>query len=986
MKETVHFKSIESRVVFYFCFFTLAITLLCGIAAHLYLTHVHYDSQTQKLRSVRDIQVHEINSWIERIIGDLKSIVKTNEITKTGYKLCMLQPTTTAERNSLAGLFDGYINNYNVYYELFIVSFKSGKIVYSTDRNNIGADRSKNSYVTSALQNSSVFIKDIYYSRNLNIPTMTFSVPVSGPISMGQKNVGVLVARIYLERSLYNILMERTGLGRTGESIIVNRDLVALNKLMGYGGFPLTLKLKDDASVASMKGAAGIIECRDYRGTKVLAAYRHIPRLNWGFVVKQDIEEIYQPLYVMLKGVIVFTVAAFIVAIITALSLSQNITAPVTMLVSVSNRIRDGDFAFRKKSERRDEFRKLTESFNAMADMIVSQLNIQRVSSDVIQGMVSTLDLEEFSKNVLKNFVEITESSLGAFYLLSPDGKEFEHLTSIGLSVESLETFHAGMLEGEFGRALATREITVTRNISQNSMVKLRTIIGDVIPREIMTVPLVVSNKTVAIISLANLTEYREEIMHILNQVRPVMNTAFSNIMSDEETRRLAYELSEKNQLLESQKEALVTQAAELRRQSERVKKQNIELENQQQKVEEANKLKSEFLSNMSHELRTPLNSILALSHVLLAQTKGKITDEETGYLEVIDRNGTKLLTLINDILDLSKIEAGRIDLKIRLLSLVQVVGGIVDNLEQIAEAKGIGLSVIVQGDVNNVESDESRVYQILQNIIGNAVKFTEKGGVTITLTNKEDCVSVLVRDTGIGIDKQQLPHIFEEFRQIDGTLSRKYDGTGLGLAIASKSAQLISATITVKSVKGRGSHFEVMFPRKWERPDSQNAYLDSLYISVDRDSADHVRIITDDEQGLGEPDAARDTGDIKQKILVVDDDRDNILAVRAILNGRYTLFEAYDGHTALEIAFRELPQLILLDMALPGKSGFIVIRELKKDSKTRHIPTMALTALTMSGDRERILDAGCDDYIPKPFDVKDLLTTIENWLGKDNA
>ncbi len=448
------------------------------------------------------------------------------------------------------------------------------------------------------------------------------------------------------------------------------------------------------------------------------------------------------------------------------------------------------------------------------------------------------------------------------------------------------------------------------------------------------------------------------------------MNTAYSNILAIEQTRRLAAELQDKNLQLESKREVLEQQAIELKRHADKVRQQNIEMELQKAKVEEANKLKSEFLSNMSHELRTPLNSILALSRVLQIQSGAKLSEEENEYVRIINRNGEKLLMLINDILDLSKIEAGKIDLKPKKISIRSILRSIIENLEQVAENKGIAIRFDYAEDLTDPVSDEMRVYQIFQNIIGNAVKFTEEGSVTITATNDEKHLRVVIEDTGIGIEESQLPHIFEEFRQIDGSLSRKYDGTGLGLAIALKSAELISATISVESTPGKGSRFEVIIPLAW----MQHA------IAVPEEAAHQEN----EHSEAASWEHSNETGVSElPKIVVIEDDPDNMTTIRAILKKQYCMYEAMDGKTGIELVQRHRPHIVLLDIALPGISGFAVVRELKNMPETRNIPVIALTALSMKGDRERILKAGCDDYLAKPYVIEDLLAIISKWVAK---
>lgn len=618
-----------------------------------------------------------------------------------------------------------------------------------------------------------------------------------------------------------------------------------------------------------------------------------------------------------------------------------------------------------------------------MADLITSELMVKEISSEIIQVMVTTLSLDEFSRNVLHKLVETSHSIIGAFYILTKNGNEFKHLASIGLDIETMESFHAESLEGEFGRALATRELTITKNISKSKMVKVRSIAGDIIPEEIITVPVVVNNRTVAIISLASIHPYSEDILTVINQIRPVMNMALANILSDEETRKLAKELSEKNLLLEGKRKELEKQAEELGNQRDRVKLQHKELGEQHKKVEEANRLKTEFLSNMSHELRTPLNSIMALSRVLKLQAGEKFTSEEADYMDVIERNGAKLLSLINDILDLSRIESGRVDLKIRKLSLESVITIILDNHEYMAEEKGIQLRSSFPADMPMIESDETRIFQILQNIISNAVKFTEKGSVAVIAEADTNQAVVSIRDTGIGIVESALPGIFEEFRQIDGTHARKYEGTGLGLAIAARSAELIGAAINVESAPGVGTNFTLRFPLSWSEPGTLqsgaitfSAGFETVTVETQHDNKKDTDVDVEGSKG----NSATGDGPV---VMIIDDDEDNIIVVQAVLKELYNVTYSYDGQEAMDMIRESSPDLILLDMSLPGKSGFIVARELKQEDATRRIPLIALTALTMAGDRERILSAGCDDYIAKPYNIDLLKQKIEEWLNR---
>jgi len=289
-------------------------------------------------------------------------------------------------------------------------------------------------------------------------------------------------------------------------------------------------------------------------------------------------------------------------------------------------------------------------------------------------------------------------------------------------------------------------------------------------------------------------------------------------------------ELNEKVQKLDKSQEAMLFMVEDLDRYSQELKtsntklemktqelqQQNIELEIQKKVVEDANRLKSEFLSTMSHELRTPLNSVIALSRVLIMQAQQRLTVEENSYLEIVERNGKRLLSLINDILDLSKIEAGKMEVNLNFVSVSIMLNNIKENLSPIINEKELNFKLSIVENLPKIETDESKLHQILQNIISNSVKFTQKGSIDIAVNFDSEKTYITIKDTGIGISAAELPHVFEEFRQVDGSISRQYDGTGLGLAIVHKLIKILGGKIEVSSKPEQGTCFKLEFPINW--------------------------------------------------------------------------------------------------------------------------------------------------------------------------
>jgi signal transduction histidine kinase/FixJ family two-component response regulator len=382
-----------------------------------------------------------------------------------------------------------------------------------------------------------------------------------------------------------------------------------------------------------------------------------------------------------------------------------------------------------------------------------------------------------------------------------------------------------------------------------------------------------------------------------------------------------------------------------------------------------ADRMKSTFLANMSHEIRTPLNSVLALSHLLRESVAGPLTSEQRRYLEIITRNGQSLLHLIDDILDLSRIEAGHVELDTEDIDLAGPIAGIVDALAPLATAKDLDVTVKLPDDMPRVRCDVDRVRQILTNLIANAIKFTDAGMVRVTATASGAVVAIHVTDTGIGIPEDQLGHIFEEFVQVDQTLARRKGGAGLGLAIASRLARLMGGAITASSVPGSGSRFTVTLPRAAERSEKPN--VSRLSATVD-DTVEDIRA-----QAYA-PDAGRGL----TTVLIVEDNEDNLFTLRAVLAPlSFRIAAATTGRQAIESCRAEMPDLVIMDVQMPGMSGLQATGAIRALPGGRDVPILALTAQAMAGDRERILAAGVDAYLPKPVPPRELRATVGRLL-----
>ncbi len=405
-----------------------------------------------------------------------------------------------------------------------------------------------------------------------------------------------------------------------------------------------------------------------------------------------------------------------------------------------------------------------------------------------------------------------------------------------------------------------------------------------------------------------------------------------------------------------------------LKRSSEALQEANETLREACERAEAASRAKSEFLANMSHEIRTPMTAILGFSDILLA---GAHSEETTEACQIIKRNGEHLLHVINDILDLSKIEAGKQELDFQPCSLRQLAADVIATMQVKADAKGLLLSAEFKENVSDrILTAPIRLRQILVNLIGNAIKFTETGSVRVVVRNEASSNGQKLRfdiiDTGIGIEEDQIRLLFQPFSQVDGSARRRFGGTGLGLAISKRLAQMLGGDITVSSTAGRGTTF--------------SATVESRPV-IDRGSLDRPAAAAEPRQT-----AARSMSELNCRILLAEDGPDNQRLIGFLLrNAGADVTVVEDGQKAVEQLFgqdaKERPfDVVLMDMQMPRMDGYQATRTLREGGYQG--PIIALTAHAMKEDRQRCLDAGCDDYLPKPVERAAMLQVIGNFTS----
>jgi signal transduction histidine kinase/CheY-like chemotaxis protein/HAMP domain-containing protein len=666
------------------------------------------------------------------------------------------------------------------------------------------------------------------------------------------------------------------------------------------------------------------------------------------------------------RKLIQFIVIIFLLSITLNYLIIRNIRIPLKEITTASQRFQNGDMSSRSSYFLKNEFGVLSSSFNNLVESIQENVELSKNTANLSKLMLSEYDIQKFFQTILNELANQTGSQIAAVYLLSSDKRTYDHFESIGTDENARQSFNAGKFEGEFGKVIFSRKIEHISIIPEDTRFVFYTVSGKIHPQEIITIPILAAEEVIAVISLASIKKYDKQAVSLINNIFDTLCARVEGILTYHNIKDFSKKLEFQNLELESQKSELASQSAELMA-------QNTTLEMQKAQLDEANRLKTNFLSNMSHELRTPLNSVIALTGVLSRRLLNKIPDEELSYLEVIERNGKNLLALINDILDISRIEAGREEFEITKLNPADIVSDIIILMQEQAKNKNIDLLFTSEHTHLSIISDEKKCRHILQNLIGNAIKFTEKGKVEIKLRQVNQNIIFTITDTGIGIAENHINHIFDEFRQADSSTSRRFGGTGLGLAIAKKYSNLLKGDLSVESTLGKGSVFTLVLPVQFS---AENLITDSEL------SEGFMKSV---EQEYIQP----DPGTFNKTILLVDDSEPAIIQLKDILQeSGYNILVANNGKVAIEIIEQTIPDAIILDLMMPGIDGFEVLKTIRNEEKTIHIPVLILTAKLISKEELSLLKQNHIHQLIQKGDINrnELLNSIVRMVFPDSG
>ncbi|MFA7229950.1 MAG: response regulator [Victivallaceae bacterium] len=737
----------------------------------------------------------------------------------------------------------------------------------------------------------------------------------------------------------------------------VNQEFIAWNSIREETIRMLRAGKKQEAADRTKKSGVGGIQA-----AKVISVLEKVNTFVWKKADELNAASLELNDWLN-KQLAIWVTAIVLFAVIINLVLMRNIRTPLKALIDATQRFRNGETDARCSYSLQNEFGLLSTSFNALADNIQQSMDLNEKIEAFSKILLSENEAKKFFSATLTTLLTNTNSSIAAVYLLNHEQNIFEHFASIGLDNNARQPFSAATRDGEFGAVLSTHKIQHIKNIPDDTRFVFNAVSGNFIPREIMTIPLYVGNKTIAIISLASFSQYSaKEILFIYN-ILGALTARVEGILTYRKIRKFSEKMAEQNRELEAQQKELSAQSAELI-------EQNTELEMQKNQLNEVSELKTNFLSNMSHELRTPLNSVIALSGVLNRRLINQIPQEEYSYLEVIERNGKHLLQLINDILDISRIEAGREEMEITKFNANNLIADVVSMIDPQAEQKNIELLHLDSNAELLITSDADKCRHILQNLIGNAVKFTEKGKVEVAASQSDNHITIKVTDTGIGISEENLARVFDKFRQADGSTSRKFGGTGLGLAIAQELSMLLGGTISVNSVPDQGSEFTLSLPLRYT---GENKVIETETTTGFKKASTSAAPMMPTVY----------TSQVKT-VLLVEDSEPAIIQMKDILEANgYQLLIAHDGTEALKIIEKTIPDAMILDLMMPEVDGFEVLKTLREADKTAHIPVLILTAKHITKDELKFLKRNNIHQLIQKGDINrnELLNTISDMV-----
>ncbi len=696
--------------------------------------------------------------------------------------------------------------------------------------------------------------------------------------------------------------------------------------------------------------------------------------------------------------------------------LAANLTNQVRAIADVATAVTKGDLTRSIQVEARGEVAELKDNINTMIDNLRGttdrnqeqdwlKTNLAKFTR-MLQGQ---RDLVTVGRMLLSELAPLVDAQQGTIYQMerSDPSEAFEPLPAktvrllAGYAQRDDQPVRIALGVGLVGQAAAEKQRILLTDVPPGYTV-IESSLGSVAPTSVIVLPVLFEGETMAVIELAALRPFTNTHLQFLDQLTQsigvVLNTIEATMRTEnllQQSQQLTTELQTRQIELQQTNQELASKAKQLAEQNAEVESKNKEVEQARRALEEkaaelalTSKYKSEFLANMSHELRTPLNSILILGQQLAENVSGNLSAKQIDFAKNIHSAGTDLLTLINDILDLSKIESGTVTVEPEEITFLNLRDTVHRTFHHVAETKGLGFSVDSNATLPRaLVSDPKHLQQILKNLLSNALKFTEHGSVSMSirqvttgwnpdhpvLSTATSAIAFIVTDTGIGIAPEKQKLIFEAFQQADAGTSRKYGGTGLGLAISRELANLLGGEIRLRSQLGSGSTFTLYLPLAYTGPTQRQVAVSGSEAHVAPRAmpvlsvAKVEEIVADDRGEIGEGDTV---------LMIIEDDPHYARILLGIARAKgFKAVVANRGQQALSLAREYVPTAICLDVFLPDMLGWTVLNNLKLDPKTRHIPVQMLS---VEEERQHGLSHGAFAYLVKPATTSELESAFD--------
>ncbi len=671
---------------------------------------------------------------------------------------------------------------------------------------------------------------------------------------------------------------------------------------------------------------------------------------NISFLIFSSIKEAAELRATLKDMFVVIGLVGVALSLIFTFLFTDKLRKQITELSKATRETYAGNFKTRIKIKSKDDIGKLGEAFNKMLDELEKKEKAKKEYSEFITLINQNPTLKEISSAALKKIISSCGLIAGALYSVN-DG-ELSLIYADGFDKEEKKKIDKFTF---YDRVISSKE--VLELYDDQSLPVISTGMMELNIKYLLLLPIVYNNKTIAVLELGSIDKPDEEVKDYLAKIKDQLAIGLTNAKALVQLEDFVSELKKLNEDYQKQNIQIKKQNETLQKLHNDLTEQAKELEIQKQKAEESTKLKSQFLASMSHELRTPMNSILGLTELILE--KSELEGKNKERLEVVLSSGKRLMTLINDILDLSKIEAGKMEIRYEDVLLDELIEEVYNSITPLAAKKNINFEIERETNTHIlINTDRGKVIQVLINLLGNAVKFTEVGSVTLKILVTDVHIAFKVIDTGVGITNEQQKFIFEEFRQIDGTTTRKHGGTGLGLTICRKITDLLNGNLSVQSEYGKGSTFEFSIPLK--QTTKNYAFLKNKI---------NVETLIKNR---------------KNPILVIDDDEEVRYTIgQYLISKGYEVIYAEDGESGVKMAREYQPFAITLDVMLPNKDGWSVLKELKENSITKDIPVILISIM---GDKNIGYGLGAFEYFVKPISSDKLISAflrLENLANK---